>query len=148
MANLNDFTLTVEQTQQKTDDWTTVQKGLQNYNRITKPNFFNDTPDDYFGIYLRDTEGKIVGGAIGEVQWSSLFIEYLWVDESLRGQGLGSQVMAMVEEEAHKRNKTYVWLTTFDFQAPKFYFDHGFSPFGRLDDYPPGHCLYFLRKDL
>lgn len=41
-----------------------------------------------------------------------------------------------------------LYLDTFDFQARPFYERHGYEVFGTLDDYPPGHSRFFLRKDL
>jgi hypothetical protein len=37
-------------------------------------------------------------------------------------------------------------LSTFDFQAPQFYLEHGYEVFATLPDYPPGHTDYHLRK--
>ncbi|MGB2991820.1 MAG: GNAT family N-acetyltransferase, partial [Paenisporosarcina sp.] len=38
---------------------------------------------------LRNEEGEILGGITGEISWSNLHIDFLWVDESLRGGGYG-----------------------------------------------------------
>ena len=42
----------------------------------------------------------------------------------------------------------HVDLDTFDFQAKPFYEREGSSVFGVLEDYPPRHTRYFMRKDL
>jgi hypothetical protein len=39
-------------------------------------------------------------------------------------------------------------LDTFDFQAEAFYLKGGYEMFGILDDCPPGHKRFFLRKTL
>ncbi len=39
-------------------------------------------------------------------------------------------------------------LTTFDFQASGFYERLGYVSYGRLDGYPAGHTVHYLRKDL
>jgi hypothetical protein len=41
-----------------------------------------------------------------------------------------------------------VWLDTFTFQARGFYERLGYSVFGAIEDYPPGHSRHFLKKDL
>ena len=32
------------------------------------------------------------------------------------------------------------------FQAPDFYSRHGYTEFGRIDDYPPGHARHWFMK--
>jgi hypothetical protein len=39
-------------------------------------------------------------------------------------------------------------LETLSFQARGFYERYGYSVFGELDDFPPGHRKYFLKKNL
>jgi hypothetical protein len=39
-------------------------------------------------------------------------------------------------------------VDTIDFQALPFYQKLGYTGWGRLDDLPPGHVRYFLKKDL
>lgn len=41
-----------------------------------------------------------------------------------------------------------MYLDTLDFQALPFYEREGYSIFGILEDYPPGHRQYYLRKSL
>ncbi|MGH8409424.1 MAG: GNAT family N-acetyltransferase, partial [Pseudomonas sp.] len=41
-----------------------------------------------------------------------------------------------------------IWLDTFSFQAPGFYRKLGFSEFGHIAEYPPGHTRHFFQKHL
>jgi GNAT superfamily N-acetyltransferase len=77
----------------------------------------------------------------------SLFIRYLWVSDSLRGRGIGRELMAGAEAHALERGCHSAWLDTFSFQAPGFYPRLGYTVFGELD-YPPGHKRIFLQKRL
>jgi len=91
---------------------------------------------------------EVVGGLWGGTAYSYLKIEILFLPESLRGQGLGRRLIHQAEAEAVRRGCTSCWLDTGSFQAPGFYERQGYQVFGRLDDYPPGHNLFFLRKTL
>ncbi len=93
-------------------------------------------------------DGVVVGGATGHTQWEWLFVEYLWVSEEFRGEGLGAYLLERAEATARERGCVAVWLDTFSFQAPAFYERFGYRPFGRLDGFPPGHSRHFVWKPL
>jgi GNAT superfamily N-acetyltransferase len=99
-------------------------------------------------LLVRDDKGEILGGLYGRVFYQWLFIELLSVPEQARGQGLGSKLMHMAEELAREKACVGIWLDTFDFQAPEFYKKLGYSEFGHIADYPPGHQRFFFQKRL
>ena len=66
----------------------------------------------------------------------------------MRGAGLGRQLLQRAEAIARERGCHGLWLDTFSFQARGFYEKLGFSLFGEIEDYPPGHSRFFLRKRL
>jgi len=112
---------------------------------------FNDQhaePEHYqrLVLFARDASERIVGGLLGYTHWRWLFVENLWVDESLRGLGVGRDLMQAAEDEAHRRGCQHSYLDTFDFQALGFYQKLGYELFGQLEDYPLGHTKYFLQK--
>ncbi|MGC6728099.1 hypothetical protein ACP0GO_26835, partial [Escherichia coli] len=41
-----------------------------------------------------------------------------------------------------------MWLDTYSFQARGFYEKLGYTVFGTIDDFPPGHQRFFGRKRL
>lgn len=90
--------------------------------------------------------GAIVGGAIGESKFDWLIVQYLWVDERLRGTGLGTRIMAAVERLAIRRRCAGIFLDTFSFQAPGFYRGLGYRRIGRLDGHPRGHAKFWYAK--
>lgn len=92
--------------------------------------------------------GKVVGGLVGSTYWGWLHVNWLWLEESLRGQGYGSRILATAEEQARARGVTNAYLDTFGFQAPEFYRKQGYEVFGTLEDFPAGYTRYFLRKRL
>jgi ribosomal protein S18 acetylase RimI-like enzyme len=99
------------------------------------------------GIFIRDGEGKILAGLDAVIRAGWMFVDNLWVDASLRGQGVGRQLMAQAEVEAVARGCHSTWLDTMSFQAPGFYRKLGYEIFATLD-YPPEHQRHFLRKRL
>ncbi|KAF2391470.1 GNAT family N-acetyltransferase [Pseudomonas frederiksbergensis] len=99
-------------------------------------------------LLVRDDNGEILGGLYGRVFYQWLFIELLSVPEEGRGLGLGSKLMQMAEELALEKKCVGIWLDTFSFQAPEFYKKLGYSEFGQIVDYPPGHKRHFFQKRL
>lgn len=97
---------------------------------------------------LAQRDGVVVGGLWGEVFWSWLKVELLWVHESLRRQGLGRQLLRRAEAEAQRDGAAAAHLDTFSFQALEFYQKEGYEIFGTLPDFPPGHSRYYLKKAL
>jgi GNAT superfamily N-acetyltransferase len=121
-----------------------VQNCLQEFNLLHAP------ADNYqpMQIFLRTEEKTILGGLLGETYWGWLHISYLWIDESLRKQGFGKQIMQIAEQEAMRRGCHSVHLDTMSFQALPFYEGLGYSVFGTLNDLPAGHKRIFLMKTL
>jgi GNAT superfamily N-acetyltransferase len=97
-------------------------------------------------IFLRDDEGRIQGGIIGGIWGGWFHIMFLWVDETLRKHGYGSQLLKAAEAEARSHGCAHAFLETHDFQAPDFYKQHGYEVFAELPDYPPAHAMYFMKK--
>lgn len=101
------------------------------------------------GLALKHPEtGSTIGGLTARVGFGRMFIELLFVPESLRGQRLGEKLMGEAEALARQMGCMGIWLDTFSFQAPGFYKKLGYAEFGALSDYPPGFTRYFLHKSL
>jgi GNAT superfamily N-acetyltransferase len=101
-------------------------------------------------VLVRDAEGRIVAGLTGVTYWGWLDTQVLWVEESLRGQGVGRALLAAAEEEAVRRDCRYAHLDTMSFQALPFYEKQGYVVFGELHDIPAGsgQIRYFMHKQL
>ena len=100
-----------------------------------------------FAITVRGEDGAVAGGLWGSIWHGFLFVEVLAMGPA-RNEGVGRQVMQLAEEEARRRGCTGIWLDTFTFQAPWFYPKLGFTEFGRITAFPPGHDRIFLVKRL
>jgi GNAT superfamily N-acetyltransferase len=108
-------------------------------------------PLDYrpLAILLSDpATDEIVGGLLGATIFSYLHVDTLFVPAPLRRTGLGRKILTEAEAEAVRRGGHGVWLSTFTFQSRGFYERLGYSAFGTVEEYPPGHSLIFLSKRL
>ena len=97
-------------------------------------------------VYREDTEIK--AGISGKLQWNWLIIDYLWVDNAYRSKGIGSQLLSEIEALAKKQGADQAMLSSFSFQAPKFYEKNGYQCFASLDNSPTGHSEHFFKKQL
>jgi len=101
-----------------------------------------------FGLALRDDEGNVVGGIMGNAVWDWLQISALWVSENLRGKGFGHQLLERAEQWASAQGCRFSRLSTFEFEAKGFYEAHGYEIYAKTDDFPAGHTQYHLAKEL
>jgi GNAT superfamily N-acetyltransferase len=98
-------------------------------------------------IPLVDETNIVIGGLWGITVFEWLLIQILVVPETMRGQGLGSGLLSTAEQAARARGCRGVHLGTFSFQAPEFYRKMGYTHFGSLENFPPGHAqLYFCKR--
>lgn len=108
-----------------------------------------DDAHETFALLLRAPDrDEVIGGLYGKISYRWLLIDLVSVPEQMRGQGIGERLMRMAEDIAQKTNCIGIWLETFSFQAPGFYRKLGYSEFGRLADYPPGHTRLYYQKTL
>ncbi|MFC3652572.1 GNAT family N-acetyltransferase [Dyella humi] len=92
--------------------------------------------------------GKVLGGLTGRTSRGVLFVEMLFLPDSLRGSGLGSKLLLMAEQEAVRRGCHHGVLYTNTFQAPGFYKKKGWRELGEIPSNPPGTSRLFFSKQL
>jgi GNAT superfamily N-acetyltransferase len=97
-------------------------------------------------LILRDAEGVVRGGIRAETGVGWLEVDHFWLDDSLRGRGEGSRLLARAEEIARQRGAIGAHLTTSTFQAVGFYLKQGYVEIGRLKDRPVGHDKVWMSK--
>lgn len=121
-----------------------VRAGLSAYNR-------QQASDDAYQpltLFVRDGQGGVIGGLLGGTIWQWLYVDILWLSDGLRGQGFGSRLLAEAERMARERGCIGSHLDTMSFQALPFYERHGYTIYGVLENFPPGHRKYLLQKPL
>ncbi|TPI16241.1 GNAT family N-acetyltransferase [Mesorhizobium sp. B4-1-3] len=99
-------------------------------------------------VFVRDETGAIVAGISGYTAWGWLYVQWLWVDEKLRGKGVAADMLDAAEGEAVARGCHGAWIDTFSPTAEKVYERQGYKPFGELPDFPIGRRRIFLQKKL
>ncbi|UTZ29250.1 GNAT family N-acetyltransferase [Vibrio campbellii] len=127
------------------NDLDLIRDGIRAYNRMHLP----DGDVDAIGCFARNDEGKIVGGLTGEMFNNTVFVEYLWVDAEARTSGVGSKLIALLEEQVKPHGVTHLYLDTYSFQALDFYLKLGFEKVGQYSGYPAaGIDKHFLQKKI
>lgn len=117
---------------------------IRSYNRSKR----EAAESEPLNLYVEDDSGELMAGLVAETFGNWLEIEYLFVKEDLRGQGIGSQLLQQAESEAKKRNCRYAFVNTYQFQAPAFYQKYGYKEVFTLKDYPYTGQRYYYQKDL
>ena len=97
---------------------------------------------------LARIEDQLVGGLSGYTAWGWLDVQWLWIAEEQRGQGLAARLLATAEAEASTRGCHGAYIDTFSPQALHVYQKAGYAVFGTLPDFPPGRTRSFLSKSL
>jgi len=96
--------------------------------------------------FLTDGAGNQRGGVFVYARWSVLCVDILVIDQELRGQGHGTALLEKAESWGITKGCREAYLETF--QAEPFYRRHGYSELGRRPNYPTGHDLVLMRKEL
>jgi GNAT superfamily N-acetyltransferase len=126
-------------------DATVISSGLADYN-AQKTGYRDWRP---LAALLRDPDtGETLGGMIGKTSYGLLFIDLVYLPETLRGQDIGRRLLAMMEQEGINRGCMSAFLLTITYQAPGFYERHGWIEFGRIACEPPGTARVFMTKTL
>lgn len=134
----------VTETSRTPDLLDAVRAGMRRYTESCVP--WEDYTD--LTIVARTDSGGLAGAALGEAGRGWLHVSVVWVDESHRKLGVGSTLVRAIEAEALRLGCHSAYLDTFSYQARPFYEKLGYAVFGVLDDYPPGHQRYYMRKRL
>ena len=117
---------------------------IRSYNRSKR----ESSESEPLNLYVEDDSGELVAGLVAETFGNWLEIEYLFVKEDLLGKGIGSKLLQQAESEAKKRNCRYVFVNTYQFQAPAFYQKQGYKEVFTLKDYPYTGQRHYYQKDL
>lgn len=98
-------------------------EGHENYERENgiEINFKN------FSFTLSDEKGEVFGVLSAYTAYSEIYVEDLWVDESLRQKGYGRKLLQTLEHYFDGKSYNNINLVTNEFQAPLFYKKCGYD---------------------
>ncbi|TKB48429.1 GNAT family N-acetyltransferase [Ferrimonas sediminicola] len=99
-------------------------------------------------VALHDDRGELVAGASGSSFGHWLQLDWLWVDDRLRGEGWGSRLLHEFEGQGRERGCRWCLLDTLEFQARPFYERRGYRAVWEQRDYPLSGCRSYMVKAL
>src|SRR5262245_5639753 len=121
--------------------------------RLASANLASGGPSGHrnIAVILRDSDtGEALSGVWGVILYGWLFIELVYVVESDRRDGLGSRLLAAVENAAREQGCVGSWLSTYGFQSTGFYEKNGYEQFAELGSASasgaPDNRMFFYRK--
>ncbi|MBV8573750.1 MAG: GNAT family N-acetyltransferase [Acetobacteraceae bacterium] len=103
----------------------------------------------FIGVSASNDE-TLIGGLSGWAFVEVFDIRQMWITEAFRGQGIGSEMLSLAENEAVRSGCCLGLVETWSFQAPGFYFRRGYTEFARINDLGPSRDLtrIWVRKAL
>lgn len=72
-----------------------------------------DSDSQPIACFLREAD-IVIAGATGRTEYRRLFVNYLWVQETVRGQGLGTEALRRIEVAAAERGCQDALIETLD----------------------------------
>ena len=126
------------------DDLDSLRKSLKAFN----DSIAGEYEEKEIAAFVKNSQGDVVGGIYGKLTAGWLYIDWLWVHDELRHRQIGTKLLKQMEDYAIAKGITKCHLETTSFQALDFYRKNGYEIFGKLNDKPPGHVSYFLKKEL
>jgi GNAT superfamily N-acetyltransferase len=104
--------------------------------------------DRAFGIFVRDEARRIVAGISGMTWGGCCELHAMWVDEPLRGQGIGRALLSGAESVARRRGCALVEFFAYDLLAHGLYERLGYETVGVVEGFPAGSSARWYLKHL
>ena len=125
-----------------------IESQMESYSIEQCPGFTSDRKE--YGFFAREVDtNRTRGSVVGWCWMGSIHIHRLFVDESLRGIGIGTKLMDKVEELAHIEKCTLITTETLSLQkALQFYLNKGYQVAFHDKGYSLGMSIYYLRKKI
>ncbi|MEM8579129.1 MAG: GNAT family N-acetyltransferase [Pseudomonadota bacterium] len=101
-----------------------------------------------FLLSVPAADGTLRAGLKGEIAFQTARVAELWVSPDLRGQGIGTSLVARADDHARGAGCTRIQIETQNPAAQRLYAAQGYTVFGALPDYDGPNSLVYMVKDL
>ena len=101
-----------------------------------------------FAFFMRDENNQIKAGCNGFIFYGCLYVDQLWVDDSFRKKGYGTQLMQLAENLAKEKKCLFMAVNTMHWEALDFYKKLGFYVEFERHGFEKNSIFYLLRKNL
>lgn len=126
------------------DDAETIEKGLDKYSEA----YVHECETVGFYKKLADKDFRFAAGVIADAEKGDCgFVNALFVEEPLRGKGLGTYLLKEAERFAKENGASMVFSSAGDWNVG-FFKKNGYLVRGELKDVPKGHDCYELYKPI
>jgi len=93
-------------------------------------------------------ENQVIAGATGRTEFRRLFVNYLWVRDDLRGQGLGTEALTRIETAARQRGAVDSLIETLNDRNAQLYRSLGYTPVAVIERAVGPFTRHILLKPL
>src|SRR5690349_3670865 len=62
---------------------------------------------EFFAFFIRDENNQILGGCNGNTLYGCVYIDQIWLDESIRAKGYGTKLMTAAEQFGKEKGCTF-----------------------------------------
>ena len=100
--------------------------------------------------FVMEEQGSVIGYVSGLTEHRWFYLTDLWIEESHRRQGLGTELLLMMEQKAAAVGMEHIYLWTSGRINPLFYEKNGYERFTVLEDKyeVAGYHQIGYRKDI
>ena len=102
--------------------------------------------EGYINVF--GTGDELLGGLILQRRWNAVLIYSFYLEENLRGIGLGGRIINLAEDLARQMGGTALVLETSTLHTWQFYQKHGFEVVAELNGYIDGQTYFHMFKNI
>ena len=108
----------------------------------------------YYAIELEgfvnvfDDDNTLLGGMVLHRRWNTVSIYSFFIEEYLRGKGVGKHMLSIAEKQAKEMGANVIILETSTLHSFQFYLKNGFTVTHESEDIIEGQCYFYMKKFL